>query len=105
MEQTNDILQDKYPAKAHAKKVATYLLSQGAAPDSVIYLEGQKTRMIEDNDGEAPFRYQAHLKLNSIAIPPLPSCSIRSPLHTTDSPSDNAVTSSTSVAAPFLTAS
>ncbi len=51
-----DILKSKYPAKEHAKRVIDYVKGKGAA-DGTIYLEGQKTRMIEDNDGEAPFRY------------------------------------------------
>ncbi|KAI9737007.1 MAG: hypothetical protein M1834_000596 [Cirrosporium novae-zelandiae] len=51
-----DILKGKYPAKAHAKKVSEYL----KATDGVIYLEGQKTRMIEDNDEAAHFSYLAY---------------------------------------------
>ena len=50
------ILEGKYPAKAHAKNVTEYLKRHGASTNGVLYLEGQKTRMIEDNDGEAPFR-------------------------------------------------
>ena len=68
MQETDDILKGKYPAKAHAKKVVHYLLSKGAASDGIIYLEGQKTRMIEDNDGEAPFRYQAYGSPNSTLV-------------------------------------
>ena len=51
------VLKGKYPAKAHAKKVVEYLKSSNAGIEGVLYLEGQKTRMIEDNDGEAHFRY------------------------------------------------
>jgi Xaa-Pro dipeptidase len=51
-----DPLKGKYPAKAHAKKVVDYLKSKDANTNGVLYLEGQKTRMLEDNDGEAPFR-------------------------------------------------
>jgi Xaa-Pro dipeptidase len=50
------ILKGKYPAKAHAKKVVDYLRQNESALEGVLYLEGQKTRMIEDNDGEAHFR-------------------------------------------------
>ena len=47
---------DKYPAKAHARRVTEYLRSQGHRGDGLIYLEAQKTRMIEDNDEPVPFR-------------------------------------------------
>ena len=56
MAKHDDILKDKYPAKAHAKQVVEYLKSKGANVDGVLYLEGQKTHMNEDNDQEAPFR-------------------------------------------------
>lgn len=54
----DSILLGKYPAKAHAEKVALYLQSifPGAA-SATIYLEGQKTRLLEDNDEPQPFRY------------------------------------------------
>jgi hypothetical protein len=41
------ILKGKYPAKAHAKKVAKFILDQGGDKNGVLYLEGQKVRMIE----------------------------------------------------------
>lgn len=50
------ILKGKYPAKAHARCVADYLQSKGQSKDGVIYLEAQRTRMIEDNDEPVPFR-------------------------------------------------
>jgi hypothetical protein len=50
-------LKGKYPAKAHARKVVEYMKSKNKDVTGVLYLEGQKTKMIEDNDGEAPFRY------------------------------------------------
>ncbi|EPE33099.1 Creatinase/aminopeptidase [Glarea lozoyensis ATCC 20868] len=50
------ILKGKYPAKAHARKVVEYMRSKNKDVSGVLYLEGQKTKMIEDNDGEAPFR-------------------------------------------------
>jgi len=42
-----EILNDKYPAKDHAKKVAEHIVKQGGDPKGVLYLEGQKLRMIE----------------------------------------------------------
>jgi hypothetical protein len=42
-----DILNGKYPAKAHAKKVAEYVINKGGNKNGVLYLEGQKLRMIE----------------------------------------------------------
>lgn len=47
----------KYPAKAHAKKVAKYLIfNNGGAGSATIYVEGQKTQLLEDNDQEQAFR-------------------------------------------------
>ena len=51
-------LEDKYPAKDHAKRVADYIQASGFGPDGLIYLEGQKTRLIEDNDTAQRFRYE-----------------------------------------------
>lgn len=54
----DSVLLGKYPAKAHAAKVAAYLQSSlPAAISATIYLEGQKTRLLEDNDEAQPFRY------------------------------------------------
>lgn len=50
------VLAGKYPAKAHAKKVVEYLQKHKPDVSGIIYLEGQKTRMIEDNDEPVPFR-------------------------------------------------
>lgn len=47
------ILAAKYPGKAHARRVAQALKTQDAG---AIYLEAQKTRLIEDNDEAQPFR-------------------------------------------------
>ncbi|OXV07276.1 hypothetical protein Egran_04961 [Elaphomyces granulatus] len=51
-------LAGRYPAKAHARRVAAYIRNQleGFNGDGVIYLEAQKTRLIEDNDEPMPFR-------------------------------------------------
>ncbi|KAL2787473.1 putative Xaa-Pro aminopeptidase pepP [Aspergillus keveii] len=49
------ILATKYPAKAHARRVADGLKALGHS-GGAIYLEAQKTRLIEDNDEPVPFR-------------------------------------------------
>jgi Xaa-Pro dipeptidase len=51
------VLKGKYPAKAHARKVVEYIKKTQPDATGVLYLEGQKTRMIEDNDEPMPFRY------------------------------------------------
>lgn len=57
MADKDPILQGKYPAKAHCEKVATYLKDKASHDGPTrIYLQGQKTRMIEDNDEPQPFR-------------------------------------------------
>lgn len=49
----------KYPAKAHARKVAEYLIfNNPAAGSATIYVEGQKSRLLEDNDQDQIFRYK-----------------------------------------------
>ena len=63
MSSTNLILKEKYPAKSHAKRVASYLQTAGYPKEGVIYLESQKTRLIEDNDEPVPFRYARHVIL------------------------------------------
>jgi Xaa-Pro dipeptidase len=50
------VLAGKYPAKAHARKVLEYIQRSQPNAKGVFYLEGQKTRMIEDNDEAQPFR-------------------------------------------------
>lgn len=52
----DSILAGKYPAKAHARRVTEYLRAQGHDAPSVIYLEAQKTRLLEDSDEAMPFR-------------------------------------------------
>lgn len=57
MELVDPVLKGKYPAKAHAAKVASYLLSRNPAyATATIYLQGQRTRLLEDNDEPQPFR-------------------------------------------------
>lgn len=54
------ILEGKYPAKAHARRVAEYLRAAGYDGPGVIYLEAQKARLIEDSDEPVPFRQRRH---------------------------------------------
>ena len=42
---------------SEASQVAEYIRKTKPDATGVLYLEGQKTRMIEDNDESAPFRY------------------------------------------------
>ena len=58
------VLKGKYPAKAHAKRVVEYMKKKNPNASGVLYLEGQKTHMIEDNDGEAAFRYPTSIPLS-----------------------------------------
>ena len=60
MKHHDSILKGKYPAKAHCAKVAAYL-RETVKDDSParIYLQGQKTRMIEDNDEPQCFRSES----------------------------------------------
>ncbi|MCJ1367004.1 hypothetical protein MMC16_006135 [Acarospora aff. strigata] len=70
MDDVEAVLAGKYPAKAHAAKVAAYLKSKNPDADGVIYLEGQKTRMIEDNDEPQPFRQRRYFYyLSGCALP------------------------------------
>jgi Xaa-Pro dipeptidase len=41
------ILEGKYPAKAHAKKVKEWIVANGGDGSGVLYLEGQKQKMNE----------------------------------------------------------
>jgi hypothetical protein len=50
------VLKGKYPAKAHARRVVEYIKKLKPDVQGLLYLEGQKTRMIEDNDEPQPFR-------------------------------------------------
>lgn len=56
MNQTTEILQKRYPAKAHAARVAEHL----GATSGILFLEGQKTRLIEDNDEPVLFRQRRY---------------------------------------------
>ncbi|KAF2113318.1 putative Xaa-Pro aminopeptidase pepP [Lophiotrema nucula] len=55
-ENYEEVLKGKYPAKAHAKKVANWIIGEGGDKTGTIYLEAQKQKLLEDNDEAAPFR-------------------------------------------------
>ena len=91
MKHQDSIVEGKYPAKAHCAKVAAYLKEKsGGDGPSRIYLQGQKTRMIEDNDEPQPFR--------SISLRPVHRSELLLTFFL-----DSAVTSSTCQAAACLT--
>lgn len=50
------ILAAKYPAKAHARRIADSIRAKHAECGA-LYLEAQKNRLIEDSDEDRPFRY------------------------------------------------
>ncbi|RYP53492.1 hypothetical protein DL768_001529 [Monosporascus sp. mg162] len=50
------ILKGKYPAKAHAKRVAEYIRSKIPDASGIIYLEGRADALLEDSDEPIPFR-------------------------------------------------
>lgn len=67
--ETSEILKGKYPARAHAAKVASYLQSKNpASASATIYLEGQKTRLLEDNDEPQPFRSENYSHLQALRV-------------------------------------
>lgn len=60
MSLTDATLKQKYPAKAHCQRVAKYLTDRGLSKDGVIYLEAQKTEMVEDDDQAKHFRQRRY---------------------------------------------
>ena len=46
-ENYEEVLKGKYPAKAHAKKVADWIIAKGGDKTGTIYLEAQKNRLLE----------------------------------------------------------
>ncbi|KAL5113841.1 hypothetical protein ACEQ8H_008261 [Pleosporales sp. CAS-2024a] len=56
----DQVLKGKYPAKDHARKVAKWIVDKGGDSKGTIYLEAQKQKLNEDNDGEAPFRQRRY---------------------------------------------
>ncbi|KAL1888352.1 hypothetical protein Cpir12675_006207 [Ceratocystis pirilliformis] len=57
MENYESILKGKYPAKAHAKRVAEYIRNKrGGDSNAIFYIEGRQTKLLEDNDEPELFR-------------------------------------------------
>ena len=56
--ENDPLLETNYPAKQHARRVAQNLASRGIAGKGLIYLESQKTRLLEDSDTPEIFRYR-----------------------------------------------
>ncbi|KAI2637569.1 peptidase M24, structural domain-containing protein [Xylaria nigripes] len=50
------VLQGKYPAKAHAKRVVEYMRSKVPDATGVIFLEGRSSHLLEDSDEPVHFR-------------------------------------------------
>jgi Xaa-Pro dipeptidase len=46
-ENYDEVLKGKYPAKAHAKRVAEWIVEKGGDRKGTIYLEAQKQRLLE----------------------------------------------------------
>jgi Xaa-Pro dipeptidase len=57
------ILEGKYPAKAHAKKVKEWIAANGGDASGVIYLEGQKQKYNEVRPERAPNMLRRELKM------------------------------------------
>jgi len=53
----DSVLQGKYPAKAHARRVADYIRSKIPGASGILYLESGSTKLHEDCDQDEPFRY------------------------------------------------
>jgi hypothetical protein len=64
-ENYDEVLKGKYPAKEHARKVAKWIVEKGGDKNGTLYLEAQKLKLNEDNDGEAPFRYANSLHVEN----------------------------------------
>ncbi|KAF2774367.1 hypothetical protein EJ03DRAFT_322959 [Teratosphaeria nubilosa] len=50
----------KYPAKSHARRVAKWIVENGGPSSGLLYLEGQSTKIHEDDDTEQHFRQRRH---------------------------------------------
>jgi len=46
-EDYDQVLKGKYPARAHAKKVAEWVVAKGGDKTGTIYLEAQKAKLLE----------------------------------------------------------
>lgn len=60
MTRTDTTLKQKYPAKAHCQRVSKFLIDRGHPKDAVIYLEAQRTHMVEDDDQAKHFRQRRY---------------------------------------------
>ncbi|POS86081.1 hypothetical protein EPUL_001583 [Erysiphe pulchra] len=70
MENVEKILEGKYPGKLHVQRVIQWMKEKDPALEGIIYVEGQKTKLLEDNDGEAPFRQRRYFfYLTGCALP------------------------------------
>ncbi|SPO04591.1 probable Probable Xaa-Pro aminopeptidase PEPP [Cephalotrichum gorgonifer] len=69
-----DVLEGKYPAKAHARRVADFIRHRvsDVEAEGVLYLEARMTKMIEDNDSPEPFRQRRYF--NYLTGCQLPDC-------------------------------
>lgn len=67
------VLKGKYPAKAHARRVAEYIrgkVPEAATNGGVIYLEGRADGLLEDSDEPVPFRQRrAFFYLSGVDLP------------------------------------
>ncbi|KAL0932456.1 XAA-Pro dipeptidase (metallopeptidase family M24) [Colletotrichum truncatum] len=54
------VLKGKYPAKAHARRVADIVKSKVPHASGILYAEGRMTKLIEDNDEPEPFRQRRY---------------------------------------------
>ncbi|KAF2469641.1 putative Xaa-Pro aminopeptidase [Lindgomyces ingoldianus] len=59
-ENYQEVLRGKYPAKLHAKNVAEFIVAKGGDKTGTLYLEAQKSRLLEDNDEAEPFRQRRY---------------------------------------------
>ncbi|GAB7364781.1 hypothetical protein MBLNU230_g5579t1 [Neophaeotheca triangularis] len=50
----------KYPAKDHVRRVAKHIAENGGPNTGIIYVEGQMTKMVEDDDQATHFRQRRH---------------------------------------------
>ncbi|ORX98112.1 putative Xaa-Pro aminopeptidase [Clohesyomyces aquaticus] len=55
-----DVLKGRYPAKLHAKKVKEEIVKRGGDAKGLLYLEAQRSKLLEDNDEAAPFRQRRY---------------------------------------------
>ncbi|KAK2750690.1 hypothetical protein FQN57_002763 [Myotisia sp. PD_48] len=65
---------DPYPAKKHAKRVAEKLAEAGHGTSGIIFIEGQKSQLLEDCDEPVPFRQRRNFFYLSGCL--LPDCAL-----------------------------